>query len=71
MWNKLQLIEKEGGVQGIAEYIVDGVIALRYVTTGPDAGRNLVVHKMRGTNIKEGIHPIRFVPGQGIEVLEA
>lgn len=56
---------------GIKSYIVDGVVRLHYTTTGPDAGRNLVIEKMRGTRHSENIHPIRFKEGEGIEVLGA
>lgn len=54
---------------GIKSYIVDGVIRLNYITTGPDAGRSLVIEKMRGTRHSENIHPIRFKEGYGVEVL--
>ncbi|MFH1722596.1 MAG: ATPase domain-containing protein [Candidatus Altiarchaeota archaeon] len=56
---------------GVAEYISDGAITLHYRASGPDAGRFLLVNKMRATSHKEGIHPIRFKEGMGIEVLEA
>lgn len=55
--------------KSIEGYIVDGVIILQYITSGPDMGRNLVIQKMRGTKHSENIHPIRFVEGLGIEVL--
>ncbi len=56
---------------GVKRYIVDGVIKLNYTTAGPDAGRSLVIQKMRGTRHSENIHPIRFNKEYGIEVLGA
>lgn len=61
------LKNREGDVE---EYVSDGVIRLNYITSGPDAGRNLVIQKMRGTKHSEDIHPITFTEGIGIEVLE-
>lgn len=68
------LIDEIAGNQpqdGIKEYVVDGVIRLYYTTTGPDAGRSLVIQKMRGTRHSENIHSIRFKEGYGVEVLGA
>jgi len=56
---------------GVEEYVVDGVIELRYITSGPDTGRSLVIKKMRGTRHSEDIHPIEFVQDEGIRVLSA
>jgi len=56
---------------GVEEYITDGAITLHYKAVGPDAGRFLLVNKMRATSHKEGIHPLKFVEGEGIEVQEA
>lgn len=52
----------------IEGYVVDGVINLRYNPSGPDAGRTLVIQKMRGTHHSENIHPFTFKPGVGIQV---
>lgn len=52
--------------EGVEKYIVDGVISLRYTTTGPDVGRTLVIDKMRRTSHSEEIHTLKFIKGQGI-----
>ena len=54
----------------IEDYVSDGVIKLNYITSGPDAGRNLIIQKMRGTTHSENIHPITFTEGVGMEILE-
>ncbi len=54
----------------LPESLTDGVINLRYELTGPVKGRNLVIKKMRATRHSEVIHPIEFVEGLGIKVLE-
>lgn len=66
-------IVDEGAVSrfGVEEYIADGAVTLHYKATGPDAGRYLIVNKMRATDHKEGIHPLKFIEGSGVEVLEA
>ena len=53
----------------IEEYITDGVISLHYDAAGPTAGRNLMIHKMRGTKHSEEIHPIKFKEGHGVQIL--
>lgn len=62
------ILEDKPPGYGLESYIVDGVIVLEYKTSGPDAGRNLMIQKMRGTKHSENIHPIEFVEGVGIEV---
>ena len=54
----------------IEGFVVDGVLNLSYHPSGPDAGRNLVIQKMRGTHHSENIHPFNFKAGAGIEVHE-
>ncbi|MEA1925128.1 MAG: ATPase domain-containing protein [Candidatus Altiarchaeota archaeon] len=54
----------------LPESLTDGVINLRYELTGPVKGRNLVIKKMRATGHSEVIHPLEFVEGLGIKVLE-
>lgn len=54
----------------LPESLTDGVLNLRYELTGPVKGRNLVIKKMRATKHSEVIHPIEFVEGLGIKVLE-
>jgi len=61
------------GVQvthGVEKYVVDGVVSLHYTKVGPTAGRTLTIDKMRNTAHSEEIHTIRFVDGEGIEVVE-
>ncbi|MFH1054655.1 MAG: ATPase domain-containing protein [Candidatus Altiarchaeota archaeon] len=53
---------------GIEEFMVDGVITLHYNTTGPDAGRHLIIKKMRNTKHNENINTIEFVKGKGIKI---
>ena len=55
----------------IEGYVADGVILLRYVTSGADTGRSLVIQKMRGTKHSDNIHPLAFKAGIGVEILEA
>ena len=52
----------------VEEYISDGAIILKYIISGPDAGRNLIIQKMRGTKHSEHIHPTSFKQGYGIVV---
>ncbi|MBN2250837.1 MAG: hypothetical protein JW724_02015 [Candidatus Altiarchaeota archaeon] len=54
----------------VENYITDGVIVMEYNITGPDTGRHIYIKKMRGTKHSEGIHPIKFTEGVGVEVLE-
>ncbi len=56
---------------GIESYVVDGVIILYYTSIGTEAGRTLVIRKMRATAHSEDVHPIRFEEGVGIRVLKA
>ena len=64
-----EITDKEKlSTHAIEEYITDGVISLYYDATGATAGRNLIIHKMRGTKHSEDIHPIRFKEGSGVEV---
>ena len=53
---------------GIEEFMVDGVIILNYSPAGPDAGRHLIIKKMRSTKHNENINTIEFMPGKGIKV---
>lgn len=53
---------------GVEEFVVDGVITLNYNVSGPDAGRHLIIKKMRNTKHSENIHTIEFVKGEGIRV---
>jgi len=55
----------------IEGYVADGVIVLNYITSGPDAGRNMIIQKMRGTRHSDHIHPLTFKEGVGIEVMES
>ncbi len=53
---------------GIEEFMVDGVITLHYKNVGPDAGRTLIIKKMRSTKHSENINMIEFNRGQGVKV---
>jgi KaiC/GvpD/RAD55 family RecA-like ATPase len=53
---------------GVEEFVVDGVITLHYTVSGPDAGRHLIIKKMRNTKHSENIHTIEFAKGEGIRV---
>jgi KaiC/GvpD/RAD55 family RecA-like ATPase len=53
---------------GVEEFVVDGVISLHYNVFGPDAGRHLIIKKMRRTKHSENIHTIEFIRGEGIRV---
>jgi len=53
----------------ISEFLVDGVITLHYIMSGVDAGRTLMIRKIRGTTHSEDIHPIDFIKGIGLRVL--
>ncbi len=55
--------------EGVERYVVDGVVSLYYTTVGPDAGRTLVIDKMRRTSHSEDIHTLKFVEGYGLEVV--
>ena len=52
----------------VEEFVVDGVIKLKYISVGPQAGRSLLIKKMRRTKHSEEIHPIVIGKG-GIKVL--
>ena len=56
---------------GVESYVADGVIIIHYSTLGTDAGRFLIIRKMRGTKHSEDVHPIVFTEGVGIKVLGA
>lgn len=56
--------------EGVEKYIVDGVISLTYRTSGPDAGRTLIIEKMRRTSHSEEIHTLKFEKGAGIEIVK-
>ncbi|MFC2163037.1 ATPase domain-containing protein [Candidatus Altiarchaeota archaeon] len=53
---------------GIEEFMADGVITLHYKPFGPDAGRHLIVKKMRSTRHSENINMMEFVEGTGIKI---
>ncbi|MBD3389313.1 MAG: hypothetical protein GF416_09455 [Candidatus Altiarchaeales archaeon] len=53
---------------GIEEFMVDGVITMHYNVEGPDAGRHLIVRKMRNTKHSENINTIEFERGEGVRV---
>ena len=52
----------------IEEFMVDGVITLNYRTAGPDAGRHLIIKKMRDTKHSENINTVEIIPGKGIRI---
>jgi KaiC/GvpD/RAD55 family RecA-like ATPase len=52
---------------GFEEFIVDGVVVLRYMTLGQAGNRTIEVRKMRRTRIDESIHTLEFSP-KGIQV---
>lgn len=54
---------------GVERYVVDGVVSMHYTKVGPAAGRTLTIDKMRNTSHSEDIHTIKFITGEGIEVL--
>lgn len=54
---------------GVEEFIVDGVIILRAMTTGKMSVRTLEVRKMRRTKHDEGTHSIEF-GNKGIEITD-
>ena len=56
---------------GVESYVVDGVVVLYYSSIGAEAGRSLIIRKMRATKHSEDVHPIRFEEGIGIRVFEA
>ncbi len=56
---------------GVESYVVDGVIVLHYISLGTEAGRSLMIRKMRATKHSEDVHPLKFIGGEGIRVLEA
>jgi KaiC/GvpD/RAD55 family RecA-like ATPase len=53
---------------GVEEFISDAVVMLDFVPVGPQAGRNLLISKMRRTKHSEQIHPIQISKG-GMRVL--
>lgn len=54
---------------GVEEFVVDGVIIMRYISMGTESGRSLFIRKMRGTSHSEDIHPLAFEAGVGVNVL--
>jgi len=62
------LVQDKEAASGIEDFIVDGVITLHYNVTGPDAGRNLIIRKMRSTKHSENINTIEFRKGEGLFV---
>lgn len=65
------IIENRSPTHGIEEFMSDGVIRLNYFTSGADAGRHMVIKKMRSVSHSENIHQIVFERGAGIKVLKA
>lgn len=51
----------------VEEFVVDGIIVLRYTSLGKMANRTLEVRKMRRTMHSEGIHSLSFTPS-GLKV---
>jgi len=51
---------KKVSMFGFEEFIVDGVIVLRYMTLGQAGNRTIEVRKMRRTKIDESIHTLEF-----------
>ncbi len=54
---------------GVAEFVVDGVILLRYILFGPESGRSLIIRKMRDTSHSEESHPLQVQSGTGLRVM--
>lgn len=54
----------------ISEFLVDGLIILRYMVVGGEYSRNLTIQKMRYTKHSENIHPIEIRKGVGLVVLK-
>ncbi len=52
--------DKRFGTYGVEEYVVDGVISLRYLEVGARTNRLLTVRKMRATKHSEYLHPLEF-----------
>jgi len=52
----------------VLQYLCDGLISLHYVLVGPDAGRSLMIHKMRATKHSENVHPVEIIEN-GMKVL--
>jgi KaiC/GvpD/RAD55 family RecA-like ATPase len=65
------ILENKLSTHGVEEFMVDGVITLHYTTAGADAGRHLVIKKMRTIKHSENIHQIVFEKGSGMKVLKA
>lgn len=55
----------------IEGYVVDGVVVMYYAPLGTEAGRSLLVRKMRSTKHSEDIHPIVIEDKIGIRVLSS
>ncbi len=45
---------------GVEEFVVDGVIVLTYLNVGEDSFGNIEVRKMRRTQHKHGVYPIKI-----------
>ncbi|MCK4729924.1 MAG: ATPase [Candidatus Aenigmarchaeota archaeon] len=60
--------EKHMSLLGIEEFVVDGVILLRYTSVGAQAGRLLFIRKMRRTKHSENLHPIK-IGDKGMQIL--
>lgn len=52
----------------VEEFVVDGLIVLRYTSLGKTANRTLEVRKMRRTNHDNGIHTLEF-SDKGLKVV--
>ena len=60
--------ENHMSLLGIEEFIVDGVITLKFTPVGAQAGRILFIRKMRETNHSEDLHPID-IGKKGLRIL--
>lgn len=63
-----EIIGKSLSRLGVEEFLVDGVIVLRFTPIGTEAGRSLFIRKMRRTNQSEDIYPIE-IGKKGLRVL--
>jgi len=66
-----EMVDSKLSTHGVEEFMVDGVLTLHYTLAGPDAGRHLLIKKMRTVRHSENIHQITFENGIGVKVLKA
>ncbi len=62
------IIDGKLSKHGVEEFMVDGVITLHFNVAGPDAGRTLIIKKMRSTKHNEHINVMEFERGVGVRV---